>query len=573
MKRVFLCSLFLLLAVPAAAADRNFSADQYLAHVKYLASDALKGRGNNQPELEQAAAYIEKTLREAGLKAFPSLHGYRQFFDITADVQIGSESRLQVDGRDYRLDRDFSLLSFSDRPIGQAEVVFCGYGISSADAGYDDYAGRQVAGKVAVVLDGYPDLPAKKDWMAPLADMMSKIVVARHHGAAALILVREPHRALSRVAERMGIPAFALSLQAVSEMLGVSPEELQNPHAAPARPTLSWNLKVDEKRRRVSNVVAYLAPRRKPKEWIVVGAHYDHLGLGERFALDPAAAGQFHYGADDNASGTAGVISLAGVLAGETSHLRRGIIFVAFSGEELGLLGSAYFVKHLPREASHIAAMINLDMIGRVREKIYLSGVGSAGEFGALVGQLATPLKIETPLAIETSQSSMAGSDHLSFMQSSIPALFFFSGLHSDYHKATDVWQKINSESAVQVLGLVRQIVNRLAESNDALHFVQVAEPQTAGGGSGYGAYFGSVPDFSQETKGVRFSDVRTESPAYKGGLRGGDVLVTFDGQTVDNLYDFTFALRSHAPGQSVEVEYLRGGQKMKTTVTLEKRE
>ncbi|MBI3940935.1 MAG: M28 family peptidase [Acidobacteria bacterium] len=572
MKRVF-CSLLLLLAVTATAADRPLSPEQYLAHVKYLASDRLKGRGNNQPELEQAAAYVERILRGAGVKAFPSLKGYRQFFEITAEIQVGGASRLRIGGRDYRLDRDFSLLSFSDQQTGHAEAVYCGYGIASADAGYDDYKGRNVAGKVAVVLDGSPDVAGVRERVTPHADLMSKLMVAKRHGAAAVILVREPRKSLSKAAERMGIPAFAVSPDVVSEMWGVPTQQLSDPHASFAPVSVSWDLRVEEKRKKVSNVVGYVAPRGKPTEWIVVGAHYDHLGLGEKFALDPSAVGQPHPGADDNASGTAGLLSLAGVIAGETSRLHRGIILVAFAGEELGLLGSAYFVNNLPPEVQRVVAMINMDMIGRARGKVYVNGVGSAREFDELVKGLSAPLKVEQPLQIETSQSSMAGSDHISFTQHGIPSLFFFSGLHGDYHKATDEWHKIDSASAVQVLELVRQAVDKLATSASVLHFVQVVEPRPSGGGSGYGAYFGSVPDFAQEGPGVRFADVRAGSPADKAGMRAGDVLVTFDGQTIENLYDFTFALRRHAPGQAVEVEYVRGGQTAKAVVTLEKRE
>ncbi|MBI4456105.1 MAG: M28 family peptidase [Acidobacteria bacterium] len=564
---LWLCCTALVLA-----ADTRFSAEQYLAHVRYLASDELKGRGNNQPELEKAADYIEHVFRRSGVKAFPSLGGYRQFFEITAEIKVGTGSELRVGERVYQLDKDFSLLSFSDLPAGRSEAVFCGYGIVSADGGYDDYAGKEVEGKVAVVLDGSPQLPQKEHWIAPLADVMSKIVTAKHRKVAALVIVRDPRQSSSRAAERMGIPAFAASPGLASALLGVTPDQFGDPRASFTPASLAWNLQVEEKRKKVANVVGYVAPRRLPDEWVVVGAHYDHLGLGEKFALDPSAIGQPHKGADDNASGTAGVLTLARGIVKEASHLRRGVILVTFAGEELGLLGSAYFVRHVPSEVPRVIAMINMDMIGRSQGKVYLGGVGSAREFGELVKDFTSPLKVEKSLKVEASQSSLGGSDHMSFTQRGIPALFFFSGLHTDYHKATDDWQKINSESAVQILELVRQVVDKLAASTTELHFVQVAEPRPVGDGSGYGAYFGSVPDFAQEIKGVRFADVRADSPASKAGLQAGDVLVKFAGAAIENLYDFTVALRTHAPGQVIEVECIRGTQTVRAQVTLEAR-
>ncbi|MBI2822792.1 MAG: M20/M25/M40 family metallo-hydrolase [Acidobacteria bacterium] len=562
----------LLLSATALGADQRFSAGEFLAHVKYLASDELKGRGNNRPELEKAASYIEREFRRAGVQPFPSLGGYRQPFEITAEVEVDKASRLRLGSKTYRLPRDFSLFSFSEQPAGSAEAVFCGYGVVAPDAGYDDYAGKAVAGKVAVVLDGVPELPGGQR-NSRLGGALSKIMTARHRGATALILLRSPAKVPSNAAERVGIPAFAVAPAVISALWGVSPEQLKDPHASLAPLQVSWDLKVRERRKTVSNVVAYVAPPEKPQEWIVLGAHYDHVGLGEKFALDPAAAGQPHNGADDNASGTAGVLSLARVLAADSSRFSRGVILVAFAAEEMGLLGSAHFVRNFPAEAQRVVAMVNLDMIGRAQGKIYINGTGSAREFGPLLAGLNPPLPIERPLKVETSQSSVAGSDHISFLQRGIPALFFFSGLHSDYHKATDDWQKINSESAVQVLELVRQVLEKLATSTGALQFVKVAEPQPAGGGSGYGAYFGSIPDFGQDAGGVRFSDVQPDSPAYKAGLRGGDILTKFDGKPIDNLYDFTFALRSHAPGETVEVEYIRGDATIKAKVTLGKRE
>ena len=395
------------------------------------------------------------------------------------------------------------------------------------------------------------------------SDLLSKIMLAKNQHAAALVLVRDPSHFSSRGAEEMGIPAFAVTQGVAAALLGVDAAQLTNPHVELHPAVLNWDMQIEKQRRRVANVVAYLAPSPLPEEWVVVGAHYDHLGLGERYALDPKAVGQPHNGADDNASGTAGVICLGENFTRRKPAQSRGIVFVTFAGEELGLLGSAHFVEHLPPEIKRVAAMINMDMIGRPHEKIFLGGVGSAGEFPGLIKDLHTELQIEA------SDTGLGGSDHVSFISHGIPALFFFTGLHADYHKATDDWQKIDVPKALEVLDVARQAVAILTTRQTALHFTKPPEPKSGGGGSGYGAYFGSIPDFGSSVKGVRFSDVNPGSPAQKAGLRGGDTLVKFDGTPIENLYDFTYALRSHAPGQTVEVEYLRDGKLAKASVTL----
>jgi hypothetical protein len=578
MKKIcFIVVAFCCAVALASSTTAPFSAEHYLSYVKYLASDQLKGRGNNLPELSKAASYIEGRFRKAGLKDFASLDGYRQYFEVTAQVDLLAGSHLQIGAQRYALDKDFSLLSFADRsdagerrkegPVlllmsGSGPAIFCGHGVAAIQGDYDDYAGKEVHGKVAVVLDGAPSLTEKQKPLVH-SDLLSKIVLAKNKGAAALLLVRDPSHFSSRGAEQMGMPAFAVTPELAANLLGVDAAQLGNPHAEFHPAALQWNVHLEKQRRRVANVVAYLAGSPMPQEWVVVGAHYDHLGLGERYALDPNAVGQPHNGADDNASGTAGVICLGENFAGHQPPLARGIVFIAFAGEELGLLGSAYFVDHLPAEVKRVAAMVNMDMIGRPQGKFFLGGVGTAKEFPELLKDWHADLKIEV------SDNIPGGSDHVSFTAHGIPALFFFSGLHSDYHKATDDWEKIDVPKALEVLDVARQAVRSLTASEMALHFTQPAEPKSSGGGSGYGAYFGSVPDFASGVNGVRFSDVAQGSPAHQAGLRGGDTLVKFDGKPVENLYDFTYALRSHAPGQTVEVEYLRDGKLLKASVTL----
>ncbi len=344
--------------------------------------------------------------------------------------------------------------------------------------------------------------------------------------------------------------------------------------AFPDSVRLTVDVNIETTRATVNNVLAYLPG--KTDEYVIVGAHYDHLGYGNYDSLAPSQIGQIHPGADDNASGTAGVLELARLFAPLRGQLDRGILFASFAGEELGLLGSADWVKEPTRPLGKAVAMLNMDMIGRIRdEKVYIGGVGTGSTFQ----ETLTKAENGFPFHIENSPGGYASSDHTSFVAKKIPVLFFFSGLHSDYHKPSDTWDKINAPDAARLLDMVARVTEQIDEAPARPQFVAVVEHQnphegvaSSGGGGGYGPYFGSIPDFGQAEKGVRFSDVQPGSPAAKAGLKGGDVLVKFGDKTIMNLYDFTDALRSSKVGDVVEVTVLRDGNPVKASVTLEPR-
>jgi hypothetical protein len=321
----------------------------------------------------------------------------------------------------------------------------------------------------------------------------------------------------------------------------------------------------------VNNVLAYLPG--KTNEYIIIGAHYDHLGHGNASSLAPSEIGKIHPGADDNASGTAGVLELARIFTRRAERLERGILFMTFAGEELGLLGSADWVKEPTRPLGDAVAMINMDMIGRIRDnKVYVGGVGTGTTFKPLLEKVAA--KYDFKLAY--SAGGYSASDHTSFVVKSVPSLFFFSGLHSDYHKPSDTWEKIDPNSAARLIDLIAAVATGLASAPERLQFVKVEEPTSGGTGQGevrsYGPYFGSIPDFGETENGVKFADVRPGSPAAKAGLKAGDVLVQFRDKPIKNLYDFTDALRRSKIGDVVQVKVLRDGQLVTASVTLEQR-
>ena len=311
------------------------------------------------------------------------------------------------------------------------------------------------------------------------------------------------------------------------------------------------------------NVVAILrgASPTLRGEVVVIGAHYDHLGLGGFGAMDPDSTGRVHNGADDNASGTAALLEVARLLA--RRHPARTIVFVAFSGEELGTLGSSFFVQHpLPQPVDSIYAMLNMDMVGRLRSARLLAlGSATAKEFPALLDSLNTPPRFD----LRASGDGWGPSDHAVFFAARRPVLHFFTDLHDDYHRSTDDWDKINASGIAQVARFVGDLAWALANRPGPLTFVDAPRPvATAGGGSGYGAYLGTIPDMtgSGGATGVRITGVRAGSPAERAGLKAGDVITAIGAKVVANLFDMTEALRSHQPGDTVVIEVKRDGAK-----------
>jgi hypothetical protein len=299
-------------------------------------------------------------------------------------------------------------------------------------------------------------------------------------------------------------------------------------------------------------------------QYIIVGAHYDHLGYGGRYALDTIHA--IHYGADDNASGAIGVLELAEYFAAHRNVLKRSIVFMSFSGEEEGLCGSSYYVNHPLVPLANTVAMINMDMIGRLAadSTLIVEGVGTSSIWTPLVRKLDSPKQFNLKLK----QTGMGPSDHESFYLKNLPVLFFFTGFHTDYHRSTDTRDKINAEGEVKVLNFVRSILYVLAESPDTIPFTHPAEDTTQKASS-FHVYVGGVPDYGYDGDGVRISAIMEHSPAEKAGFKAMDVIVDFGGKKIKNIYDYTDALSKHKPGDVVDVVLDRGGIQITLPVTL----
>jgi len=597
-----LCSFAI--AVSAYGASAVIDPNRYLEDVRFLASKNLKGRGTGTPELEKAAAFIAAQFRAFGLEAIDG-HSYYQAFNVTTHARLGKNNRFEYTAGSapvkLAFPDDFTPFNFSAREKMTGHVVFAGYGITAPEYNYDDYKGIDVRGRVVLILRHEPQEFDDKSVFAGKvytqhAQFWSKASNAKMHGALGVIIVNDraahPGEAdeLEKFAEvagpgDAGIPFvqvrseiadrwFALAGKSADEIQAGIDKDLQpRSFAFPESLELDANLDVERVVKTVHNVAGYLPGL--SDEYVVIGAHYDHLGLGEQLSMAPSLAGTVHPGADDNASGTAGVIELARWFSTQPKQ-KRGILFLTFAGEELGLLGSSYFVNHPEFPLEKDVAMINMDMIGRVREgKVYIGGVGT----GTTLRKLLEEVTPKYGLHIDYSDAGYGSSDHTSFTTKQVPVLFFFSGLHSDYHKPSDTWDKIDAPDAAKLLQMIAEVTDDLRENADRPLFVRVKEPAhgegvpgSASGGSGYGPYFGSVPDFGETTKGVKFADIREDSPAAKAGLKAGDVLVEFDGKPIQNLYDFTYALRAKKPGDEVMVKVMRGSEPVQAKVLLTRR-
>jgi hypothetical protein len=588
--------------VSVEAAFASLNEVSMLADENYLAGDVTQGRRSGTKGCELAATYIARQFKAAGL--VPGVNGsYFLPFPITTAVKLGSGNALSVTHatgvKTFAAGKDFIPLIYSSNANVAGPVVFAGYGISAPDMKYDDYAGVDVKGKVVVVLRYQPQMGDDKSAFnggkaTRFADIRYKAVNAHQHGAAAMILVAGPaggHQDEGNDLIKLkndytmgdeGLPAIMVTRHVADTILGKPTADAQKPIEESLAPSsfpvgfTSIKLATDVIREQgsTSDVIGYL-PGNDPNlkdEIIVLGAHYDHLGFGGQGSLAPDQEGKIHHGADDNASGTTCVIEIAKALAKERANLRRTFVFMAFSGEEEGLLGSGYYVQHPIWPLASTVAMLNMDMVGRLHEdKLVVSGYKSAAEFDGWLKDANARLGFK----LAEDASGYAPSDQTSFLAKDIPVLFFFTGAHEDYHRPSDTVDKLNFPGMLRVAQYVLLIATDIDEADARPTFDKSSQgrPPSAGGGGGYGPYLGTIPDFGESpVPGVHLTAVRKDSPAEKAGLKAGDTIVKLGDAEIRNLYDLFNALQNHKVGDVVEIVYRRGDNTFTTKATLEKR-
>ena len=595
-----ICVLLLVAAIAVGqqqtSSQHQPSVAKLQQHVSYLASDALDGRRTGTAGANDAARYIAGEFARLGLRPATSgpatrrgsqvMARYLQSFPYVAGVALGAGNVLNFHGSSsfvgvqiLQVGKAWMPLGFGSNGKVVGSLVFAGYGITASEQNYDDYAGLNVKDNVAVVLQGTPDGDNPHGRFARYDGIRWKAIAARNAGAKALIVVaREIDFNNERLAKltydhtggEAGIPVAVISRAAVDSMLGTASvndwqaiaKEKSQANKQPLVAQVTLVTDVVRKEVPAYNVIGVLEgsdPVAK-KETIVIGAHYDHLGRGGSDSL-AQRSGEIHHGADDNASGTAGMLELARLFTSQRPRPKRTIVFVGFGGEEEGLLGSNYYVNHPVTPLTNTVAMINMDMIGRMKDrKLVIGGVGTAKEWRDIIAKGTADSS--RSFALTLNEDGYGPSDHSSFYGKQVPVLFFWTGTHTDYHKPSDTWDKINYADQARVLDLVAYIVRDIDGTEKRLTY-QTAKTEATPRTGGFRVYLGTIPNYAESTDGLLIDGVRDDSPAAKAGIKTGDRIVKIGTRDIKNVYDYTFALGEMKAGEEYVVELVRGTDRL----------
>jgi len=573
--------LFTVIPSPIDAETTRFDESSIIEHIKFLASDSLEGRRGGSEGARIASEYIKDHFEKLGLEPGGNQGSFFQEFSFVSDVIPGESNELifECPGKAFSAVQgiDFSPLSSSANATVEGTLIFVGHGLKDLEKGHDDFAGINLEDAVAIALEGVPrELEGTETTDRNLL-VRKKAMLAREAGALGLLLVRdrESEDPMDRI-EYDGIPgdvgiAYAHVTWRFAEQIlscgGLTIESADSVPPPQALGNISVKLRTDvvQKRATGRNVLAVITGRDPvlSDQYLVVGAHYDHIGM----ETSPDGGRTIFNGADDNASGVAGILELAASLT--SNRPRRSILFASFDAEELGALGSLQFMKDPTVPKEKIAAMVNLDMIGRMQEgMLVVSGYDTSPAWDELIERSNKGLDLD----IKKSAGGFGGSDHTSFYKDDIPVLFFFTGAHDDYNTPDDDWDRINTEGEAVILEYVARIIEDIGNSDDSPPFSRSEAGRGGQRRSSLSVYMGTVPDFTHEGEGFAIIGTKEGSPAEKAGLLKGDVIVMMDGADVRNIYDFMGVLSGRKPGDVITVVVKREGAEISLQVTLEKK-
>ena len=585
---------------PAKYSNTDITAVELQQHIKYFASDELKGRKPGEEGNTLAARYIAREFKSYGLTPMGDNGDYFQNFKVTSSMAAGSNNTLSVSvgfrKMDFKVDEDFRPMVHSSDTTVTAGLAFVGYGIKADTLQYNDYANVDVHGKIVMILRFTPDMGSKDGKFQGYDSPYMKVFTAREKGAAGVIMVTGPAdedkpglvslRLEARI-EPSGLPVINLKSNLADSLIsaaggGMGLKAIQQKIYDTKKPmsfdlsniSVTMRTEIVKQYATTANVLGFLEgtdPVLK-NQVLVVGAHFDHLGMGGpgSGSLKPDTVA-IHHGADDNASGSAGVLELAQYLSAHRQTLKRSVLFTSFSGEEMGLLGSNYYVQHPVVRLESTIAMINMDMIGRMKDStLIVEGMGTSPKWESIVRKE----NADSSLKLKLKPDGYGPSDHASFYSKNLPIMFFFTNLHEDYHKPSDTWDKINYPGEQKVVEYVAKIATDIANLEEKPTFTRVAAPSGQGATDRRGAQvsLGIVPDFAEDAAGLRISGTRPGSPAEKAGLKEGDVIVKFGGKDVKNIYDFMYILETFKPKDQAEIVVKRGGQEVTLKAVLEAR-
>ena len=581
--------VLIILFIFSCKGNREVTVKELQGHIQYLASDSLKGRLTGSPGDSLAAEYIKNKLTSYGL--IPLSGDGLQRFKVTRRVLAGESNSLSVNGINYTPDKDFMPFAFSSNSGMESEVVFAGYGfnINSDSLKWNDYKAIDVKGKWVMIFRGDPEPENTKSPFFPFSADRDKALLAKDMGAKGVLMVSGPvfdpqdaFEPLNSEGYSVDIPVLRIKKDVADNILSKSKNTIvalekklndaRKPFSFSAKASVNGKAEIVRELANTRNVVMLLPgedPRLKD-EYIIFGAHFDHLGMGGpgsgSRALDTIG---IHHGADDNASGVAMMIELAEKFARTKGSHKRSIICLAFSGEEEGLLGSKHFTDDPGINLSKVNAMLNLDMVGRLNEtnNLQISGVGTASVLKEVIYTNSDTSVIKLTLSDE----GYGPSDHSSFYGKNIPVLFYFTGAHMDYHTPGDTWEKINYKGMVEISGLIFNVAKELASENARLQFKEAGPKlETVRYRRGKGVTLGIMPDFAGVVKnGLRADFITPGKPAALGGMQKGDIITFINGKTVNNIQDYMFRMGQLKHGQRISVEVLRNDKKVVLLIQL----
>lgn len=580
--------------------DNEITGKEVYEHIKYLSSDEMEGRfpGTKGDSLTQS--YIENEFRHYGVKPAGS-NGYLEPFEMVTDIELKGTNvfSLIIDGNlvPYNLQTDFIPLGYSSKGIAEGDLVFLGYGITAPEQNYDDYKDENgnlidLNGKIVVIMRYSPGQnDPHNNQFEKYEPTRYKTLNARAAGAAGIIYINGPQSGddnliklrYDNVMQDAGLPVINCKREIIESVFnnrGFNLDLIQKNIDSLKKPNsfLLDNSKalfetdIEPVRVITDNVIGFIEgndPVLK-KEVIVIGAHKDHLGYGTYGSLYRGADKQIHNGADDNASGTAGVLELAQKISANKSNLKRSILFICFAAEEAGLLGSAFFTKSGLYSNYNIVSMLNMDMIGRLTDnKLIIYGTGTSPVFINLIDSVNKSFNF----TITKTPDGLGPSDHSSFYVKDVPVLHFFTGTHTDYHSPSDDVEKINTEGEVKVLDMIYNITMSLDEMKTKPEFLKVASTDNEKKSMGsVKVYVGTIPDYSATVEGMKLAGVKEGSPAEKGGLMAEDIIIKFGNKDVKNIYDYMYAMGEFKPGDEANVIVLRKNQEVSLKIVLESR-
>ena len=580
-------------------------------HVEFLADDSLEGRMSGSKGSKLAADYIAENFSQLNLLPAGEEDGFFQTFEFNAGSKvILDENKFhltrKLDGNEeyleFKVAEDFLPFSFSNNGVVEGEVAFVGYGLSeTGESGYNSYAGIDVKDKIVIALRYVPEgvTNERRQQLIRFAGIRYKAIQARENGAKAFLTVAGPNSpnagkvipiTFDNRSADCGLVAASISDTVANTLLTTvgknlkevqSELDIENPHHVGQFLLPDVKIKIvaslEKVKKSDNNVLAMLPPTHQTdeNEYIIVGAHYDHIGYGEVGSL---ARGEektkIHNGADDNASGTAVVLKLAEMFTADRQNqpekFKRGIIFALWSGEELGLIGSTHYVNKptIPLEKS--AGYINFDMVGRLRNnKLILQGIGSSPVWTKYIEKR----NVLVGLNLNLIKDPYMPTDVTAFYPKKVPVLSFFTGLHKNYNKPSDDPETLNYAGLERIANLAYGIISDLISAEERPEYLDVARNQSEEGSrDNLRVYLGTIPDYATEDQGVKLSGVRAGGPADKAGIKSGDIIVGLGGKKIANIYDYTYALDGVKVGEPVEIVVMRDGKEVKLKITPEAR-